>query len=84
MTLTIDGYVVELKVRESWQNRNSKEAALNFINHLSIVFAEAADGAIAEGGILSKTIADDYKETSRKLFDICDENGCYDNMENLT
>lgn len=30
MTLTIDGYVVELKVRESWQNRNSKEAALNF------------------------------------------------------
>lgn len=76
MKVKIYSWEVEIKARRLCKYKSSKLETLRFLNFLSMVFDWAEQTALEKGIVGWKN---DYKTIRDDLFNICQENGLYNN-----
>ena len=77
VTLSYDGFELDIRARHTYETRASKKAALDFLNLLAIVYHDAADHIRAEHPETDRDIFG-YRRTAEQLHGICDAAGLYD------
>ena len=77
MKFTFDGMEIEIKAKNQYSNRANKADTLSFLNTLSIYAAETAN---RYRNIGMNALAERADELNEILYDLCDENGVYDNL----
>lgn len=80
MKLQIEGYEIEIKARYNAQERNSKTAALSFINTLSILYSDSAKLHEMKNDRVFKKFSEIQRERSHELYKICEQNGLYKDL----
>lgn len=80
MKLQIEGYEIEIKARYNAQERNSKKAALSFINTLSLLYSDSAKYYEIKNESVYQKYAEIQFERSRELYKICEQNGLYKDL----
>ena len=73
MKITMCGYDVSISAKHSWQDKKSKRATLELLNHLSILFDEAAKNYEKDGFEQAKKV----NQYANELYEICRDNGLY-------
>lgn len=80
MKLQIEGYTLEIKARYNEKERSSKNAALSFINMLSILYSDSARLHEMKNETVYKEFAKIQRERSHELYKICEQNGLYKDL----
>lgn len=78
MKIDIDGFEIEIKAKYHAEDRNSKRAALSFLNTLSILYGDSAELHRKTQDPVYVRFAELQEKRSKQLFDICNKNGLYD------
>ena len=76
MKVVINGYEVSISAKHVWQRRQSKQATLEFLNELSIIYSEASE---FNNNKNYTQLAMTYRKTSDYLYDFNNEQGLYKN-----
>lgn len=74
MKVIINGYEVSLAAKHVWQEKASKNATLEFLNELSIVYSEASQFNKDKN---YTQIAKSYLDTSNDLYNFNNKRGLY-------
>lgn len=74
MKVIINGYEVSLAAKHVWQEKASKNATLEFLNELSIVYSEASQ--FNKDKNYTQT-AKSYLDTSNDLYNFNNKRGLY-------
>lgn len=80
MLLEINGYEIEIKAKAAWHKRFNQEDTKGFLNFLSIVFDEAAEGLNASGRESAKRCSQYRKEDATNIFHALEKAGYYDSV----
>ena len=73
--IKLENYTVEVNARGHFDNKNSKEQTMYFLNELSLVYTQAADFCRGQGW---QAVAKDYQKKSNALHDMLADLGFYD------
>lgn len=73
--IKLERYTVEINAKSKYDEKNSKEQTMFFLNELSIVYNQAAEFNRGNGW---QVTANDYQKKSLALHDLLAEIGFYD------
>lgn len=76
MKLTVANYEIEIKAKQTWENRNNEQALMYFLNQVSLAFLEASEHMEEHG---KDALAEDYKEKWRDIYKAIEARGFFDN-----
>lgn len=79
MTLTINGYEVEIKVKDKGNNRFNKKDTMLFLNSLSLMFDYSCERNINKG---YDSLAERDRKSSNEIYDFLYSLGYYDDLHN--
>lgn len=74
MTIEIDNYKVEIKVKAVYSEKANKEDTMNLLNSISIWAFEAANEYDRTG---AHALAKRARKASREIYKILETKGCY-------
>lgn len=74
--IKLENYTVEVNAKSTYNEKNSKEQTMYFLNELSIVYSQAAEFNSGNGW---QAIAKDYQKKAIAIHDMLAEMGFYDN-----